>query len=90
MVPAVLYPVTSDMKIYHEEQFGPVVAIAPCDDIETVLEFGQTGPTAQQVSLFTGSDSETATTLVDRFSAITVRTEICVRVFDCRDRFLIR
>jgi glyceraldehyde-3-phosphate dehydrogenase (NADP+) len=70
MVPAVLYPVTEDMKVYHEEQFGPVIPIALYEDISTVLEFGQTGPYAQQVSVFTSGDAETTTTIVDNFSAV--------------------
>ena len=70
MVPAILYPVTPDMKVYHEEQFGPVIPIALYDDIETVLEFGQTGPYAQQVSVFTDMDASTASTVIDRFSSV--------------------
>ena len=70
MVPAVLYPVTSDMKVYNEEQFGPVIPIALYDDIEHVLEFGQTGPYAQQVSVFTDRDADTAGTVIDRFSSV--------------------
>jgi len=70
MNPAVLYPVTSDMKIYHEEQFGPVIPIAPYDDIETVLQYGQSGWSAQQVSLFTDVDAETSATVIDRFSSV--------------------
>lgn len=70
MVPAVLYPVTSDMKVYNEEQFGPVIPVAPFDDIESVLEFGQNGPYAQQVSVFTDADADTAGTVIDRFSSV--------------------
>jgi len=70
MVPAVLYNVTPEMKLYHEEQFGPVIPIALYDDIETVLEFGQTGPYGQQVSVFTAMDSSTASNVIDRFSAV--------------------
>ncbi|CAB9524852.1 N-succinylglutamate 5-semialdehyde dehydrogenase [Seminavis robusta] len=70
MVPAVLYPVDSSMKVYHEEQFGPVIPIAPYEEFETVLAFGQDGPYAQQVSLFTAKDAETASTVIDRFSAV--------------------
>ena len=70
MVPAVLYPVTSDMKVYHEEQFGPVVPITPYDDISEPLEFGQTGPFGQQVSVFTSEDASTASEVIDRFSAV--------------------
>jgi len=35
MVPAVLYPVTEDMDVYFEEQFGPVVPVAKYDSIDT-------------------------------------------------------
>lgn len=70
MVPAVLYPVTSDMKIYNEEQFGPVIPITCYGDISEPLEFGQLGPYGQQVSVFTRVDAETASTLIDRFSTV--------------------
>jgi glyceraldehyde-3-phosphate dehydrogenase (NADP+) len=71
MVPAVLYPVTSEMKVYHEEQFGPVIPIAPFDDVETVIQYGRDGDYGQQVSIFTsGQDAVTATSLVDLFSQV--------------------
>ena len=70
MVPAVLYPVTSDMKVYHEEQFGPVLPVTPYDDISEPLDFGQTGPYGQQVSVFTSEDATTAADVVDRFSTV--------------------
>lgn len=70
MVPAVLYPVTSDMKVYHEEQFGPVLPITPYDDISEPLEFGQKGPYGQQVSVFTSEDAKTASNVIDRFSTV--------------------
>jgi glyceraldehyde-3-phosphate dehydrogenase (NADP+) len=31
--PALLYPVSPSMRIYHEEQFGPVIPVVPFDDI---------------------------------------------------------
>lgn len=31
--PAVLYPVNPHMRVYHEEQFGPVVPIVPYRDL---------------------------------------------------------
>ena len=31
--PAVLYPVTDEMAIFHEEQFGPVVPIVEYEDL---------------------------------------------------------
>jgi glyceraldehyde-3-phosphate dehydrogenase (NADP+) len=69
MVPAVLYPVTPAMKVYHEEQFGPVVPVAVYDDLETVLGYGETGKYAQQVSIF-GRDVEAVAKIVDRFGAV--------------------
>jgi glyceraldehyde-3-phosphate dehydrogenase (NADP+) len=69
MVPAVLYPVTSDMRVYHEEQFGPIVPVTTYDSLDTVVEFGLKGEFGQQVSIF-GQDSEQVGMLVDTFSAI--------------------
>eukprot|EP00956_Cyclotella_meneghiniana_P025624 scaffold53751_cov37-Cyclotella_meneghiniana.AAC.1 len=52
MIPAVLYPVTPEMKIYEEEQFGPVVPIAEYDTLESVLQYAREGKYGQQVSIF--------------------------------------
>lgn len=47
MKPAVVFPVTRDMRLWHEEQFGPVVPVAVFDDIAeveayiTAMPFGQ-------------------------------------------------
>ncbi|MCU4708571.1 aldehyde dehydrogenase family protein [Acinetobacter pittii] len=62
--PAVVYPVTEGMRLYREEQFGPVVPVAVYDDIETVLEYVTTSDHGQQVSIF-GSDPEQIGHLVD-------------------------
>jgi glyceraldehyde-3-phosphate dehydrogenase (NADP+) len=71
MVPAVLYPVTPDMDIYYEEQFGPIVPVTEYDSLDTVLEYGRSGLYGQQVSIFV-SDQETAaaSTLLDTFSNV--------------------
>lgn len=71
MVPAVLYPVTPDMKIYHEEQFGPIVPIATYDSLATIIENGRDGIYGQQVSIFlSDQEVEAATDLLDKFSSI--------------------
>ena len=75
MVPAVLYPVTPDMNVYHEEQFGPLVPVAVYDDLETVLEFGRTGPYAQQVSIFTVDPKQSAH-LLDKFSSVFAKVNL--------------
>lgn len=62
--PAVVYPVTEGMRLYREEQFGPVVPVTVYDDIETVLEYVTTSDYGQQVSIF-GSDPEQVGHLVD-------------------------
>eukprot|EP00584_Thalassiosira_punctigera_P020506 CAMPEP_0172560532 /NCGR_PEP_ID=MMETSP1067-20121228/89145_1 /TAXON_ID=265564 ORGANISM="Thalassiosira punctigera, Strain Tpunct2005C2" /NCGR_SAMPLE_ID=MMETSP1067 /ASSEMBLY_ACC=CAM_ASM_000444 /LENGTH=452 /DNA_ID=CAMNT_0013350347 /DNA_START=42 /DNA_END=1400 /DNA_ORIENTATION=+ len=70
MIPAILYPVTSDMRVYEEEQFGPVVPIAPYDSLENVLEYAREGKYGQQVSIFTSSETRAAANLVDKFSTV--------------------
>ena len=77
MVPAVLYPVTPDMRIYTEEQFGPIVPIAAYESLSTIIEHGRDGLYGQQVSIFV-SDQETAAAadLVDKFSSIFCKINI--------------
>jgi glyceraldehyde-3-phosphate dehydrogenase (NADP+) len=35
--PAVLYPINKEMRVYHEEQFGPIVPILSFKDIQEPL-----------------------------------------------------
>jgi aldehyde dehydrogenase (NAD+) len=62
--PAVVYPVHEGMKLYREEQFGPVVPVMPFEDIQTALDYVISSEHGQQVSIF-GSDPETIGKLVD-------------------------
>jgi len=62
--PAVLYPVNSDMKIYKEEQFGPVVPIVPFDDISIPIKYIEESDVGQQASIF-GKDYELISQLID-------------------------
>lgn len=48
-IPALLYPVNKDMRIFHEEQFGPVVPIAVYDEIEEVIQVAKHSWNGQQV-----------------------------------------
>ena len=51
--PAVVYPVGEGMKLYREEQFGPVVPVMPFEDIETrAANTSITSEHGQQVSIF--------------------------------------
>lgn len=62
--PAVLYPVQEGMKLYREEQFGPIIPVMPFDDVATALDYVTTSDHGQQVSIF-GSDAEQIGALVD-------------------------
>jgi len=62
--PAVVYPVAEGMKLYREEQFGPIVPVMPFDDVETALDYVITSDHGQQVSIF-GSSAEEIGVLVD-------------------------
>jgi glyceraldehyde-3-phosphate dehydrogenase (NADP+) len=65
--PAVLYPVTPEMRVYHEEQFGPVVPVVAYRDLETVIEYVLDSDFGQQLSIF-GNDSKQVGRLVDAFA----------------------
>ena len=62
--PAVLYPVTQDMRVFREEQFGPLIPIVTFKDIEEVTDYIVNSEFGQQLSLF-GSDSTEMATLID-------------------------
>ena len=62
--PAVVFPVREGMKLYREEQFGPLVPVMPFDDIETALDYVITSDHGQQVSVF-GTDAAQIGALVD-------------------------
>lgn len=62
--PAVLYPVTDKMRVYHEEQFGPVVPILSFKDINEPIQYIVDSHYGQQVSLF-GTDSSQLAELID-------------------------
>lgn len=62
--PALLYPVDPAMRVYNEEQFGPVIPVVPFDDISEPIEYVVASNYGQQASIF-GTDSELLAQLVD-------------------------
>ncbi len=52
------------MRLYREEQFGPIVPVMSFDDVETALDYVSTSDHGQQVSIFS-QDPETIGRLVD-------------------------
>jgi glyceraldehyde-3-phosphate dehydrogenase (NADP+) len=65
--PALLYPVSHEMRVYHEEQFGPLVPVVPYRDLQTVIDYVLDSDYGQQLSLF-GNDPATIGALVDTFA----------------------
>ena len=64
--PAVLCPVNQKMRIYWEEQFGPVVPIVPFTSDEEPIEYVVNSNFGQQVSIF-GTDSKRVAKIMDAF-----------------------
>ncbi len=62
--PALLYPVNNKMKVWHEEQFGPVVPVVPFDSIEEPIDYIIASSHGQQVSIF-GTDVHQISELID-------------------------
>src|SRR5438034_3201036 len=62
--PAVVYPVREGMKLYREEQFGPIIPVIAFVKGEDALEYVVTSDHGQQVSVF-GSDPAQIGALVD-------------------------
>jgi len=62
--PALLYPVSSKMKVWHEEQFGPVVPVVPFEDLSTPIDYIHESSHGQQVAIF-GTDVNQISALID-------------------------
>ena len=65
--PALLYPVNSSMRLYNEEQFGPLVPVVPYSDINEVIDYVVNSNFGQQLSIF-GQDAQRVGELVDIFA----------------------
>jgi len=69
MIPALIHPVTETMKLFHEEQFGPIVPVVEYESLDEVMAYARSSKYGQQVSIFT-SEGEDAAPIVDKFSSI--------------------
>lgn len=76
MVPAIVFPVNSNMRLWHEEQFGPVIPIATFSNIQEVYDIIYNTSYGQQASIFTSSSSVDASELLDIFSTAVGRINI--------------
>ena len=73
--PAVLFPINKEMRVYHEEQFGPVVPILTFKDIQEPLNDMAESNYGQQVSLF-GKDIKTLAPLIDTLVNLVCRVNL--------------
>ena len=73
--PAVIHPVTKDMRVYQEEQFGPVIPVLSFTDIEQPLDDMAESNYGQQVSLF-GKDVYALAPLIDTLANLVCRVNL--------------
>ncbi|MCF4101169.1 NADP-dependent glyceraldehyde-3-phosphate dehydrogenase [Gillisia sp. M10.2A] len=73
--PAVMFPVTQEMRIYKEEQFGPVIPVKEFTDIQELLNEIADSNYGQQVSLF-GSDIKELAPLIDTLVNLVCRVNL--------------
>ncbi|MBY0434189.1 MAG: NADP-dependent glyceraldehyde-3-phosphate dehydrogenase [Cyclobacteriaceae bacterium] len=65
--PAILFPVNDSMKVYWEEQFGPVIPIVPFESDDEPIRYVLNSHFGQQLSIF-GKDSKRIAQLIDAFA----------------------
>lgn len=76
--PAIVYPVNKSMKLYTEEQFGPVIPVVPFDDLEEPIQYLIDSTHGQQVSIFSNDDEEVAALidpLVNQVSRVNINCQ---------------
>jgi len=62
--PAVVYPVNAKMRLWSEEQFGPVIPVVPFSDVKEPLNYVVSSNFGQQVSVF-GRDTDKIAPMLD-------------------------
>ena len=73
--PAVVYPVREGMRLYREEQFGPIVPVVVYDDEEEFIQYLITDDHGMQASIF-GTDPDAIARLIDPLVNLVSRVNI--------------
>jgi len=73
--PAVVYPVRDGMRLYREEQFGPIVPVVAYDDEEEFIQYLITDDHGMQASIF-GTDTDAIARLIDPLVNLVSRVNI--------------
>jgi glyceraldehyde-3-phosphate dehydrogenase (NADP+) len=76
MRPAVVFPVTKDMRLWHEEQFGPVIPVGVFTDLSELYEYIAHTPYGQQAAVFTSHADASSAELIDVLSTAVGRINI--------------
>jgi glyceraldehyde-3-phosphate dehydrogenase (NADP+) len=70
-----MYPVNNKMRLFHEEQFGPIIPIISYSDIDVPLNDMAASDYGQQVSLF-GENVENLGPLIDALANLVCRVNL--------------
>ncbi len=73
--PSVLFPVTPAMRLFHEEQFGPIAPVAVFDEPDEALRAVAASDYGQQASVF-GSEATQLADLARRLHTLVSRVNI--------------
>jgi acyl-CoA reductase-like NAD-dependent aldehyde dehydrogenase len=73
--PAVVYPVNDQMRLYEEEQFGPIIPVVPFETIDEPINYQVNANHGMQVSIFSNDPQEVAN-LIDPFVNLVSRVNI--------------
>jgi glyceraldehyde-3-phosphate dehydrogenase (NADP+) len=73
--PAIVYPVTSQMRLWDEEQFGPVIPVAVYNTTQDIYDYVYHSQYGQQAAIFTSS-ADSAAPLIDMLSTVVGRINI--------------
>lgn len=76
--PAIVYPVNNKMKLYREEQFGPIIPVIPYESMEEPIGYLIESTHGQQVSIFSNDSHEVASSidiLVNQVSRVNINAQ---------------
>jgi acyl-CoA reductase-like NAD-dependent aldehyde dehydrogenase len=71
----VVYPVREGMKLYRDEQFGPVVPVVVYDEVDEFIDYLITDDHGMQASIF-GTDATAISALIDPLVNLVSRVNI--------------
>ena len=73
--PAVLFPVNDKMRVYKEEQFGPVIPVISFTDVSKPIDYMAASNYGQQVSIF-GKDASVLGPIIDSLVNLVCRVNL--------------